>query len=534
MHLIRKLMGNPFFLVFAAGVYPAVFLLSNNWFIYSLQDQFVLLLFTVITVLTMAAIGYALVHLFRLFISIFIVSFRKAEVTTAITNIFFTFYACFILFFLLQSINSSIIPNSFILWTVTFIVSLGLVLFSIKKGTSMFCTFVSVLLLFAIFQFSYSYFSNISKFTDNIWYTKNKDHNKKIIFKHRPNVYLIGLEAYHNKATLKEIYHFDNQDIENKLHIAGFRIYDTFYSNYFTTLASLSSLFTMEHHYYDIAAGNNDSFNARHIIGGKTYNPVVSVFRNNGYKIQFISHSDYSYLTGNVIDYAFPKRTILKVFELYQITLLDNLISHFFPSYHGKDKEKDRIHVNLQQARDEMVSRIRHASQSDTPYFTFMKLALPGHFGKSWDKIDPINSWYPDKIKETNDLMIYLLDIILKDDPDPIVIFVGDHGAFRYRRAWTGKKNIHLSFARKNIPETLVANDLFGVFLAVRYSNHHIPSYELNSTANLMRFIFSYLCDSDIPLDTKVADESYFQYKKKTYTSVRDGKPLARWEIFQK
>lgn len=533
MNFIRDLMGNPFVLVFVAGIYPAVFLMSNNWFIYSKQDFSILLTFTVAAVLLIAVVGYALVTIIRLLISSFIATLRSYEIKLAVRNTFFTLYTCFILFFLLQSINASLIPNPLILWTIICAISLCLVILAIKKGIRMFTSFVSFLLVFSIIQFVFSYSSNINRFHDHVWYTKNKDHNEKIIFRHRPNVYLIVLEAYHNNATLKEIYHYDNHDIEDKLAKFRFQIHDDFYANYNTTLTSLSALFTMEHHYYKIAGGNSDSFNARHIIGGKTYNPVVSIFRNNGYKVQYISHSDYCYLTSNVIDYAFPKRTILKVFELYQINLLDNFFSHFLTTYRGKHKKKDRIGVNLQQAQNVMVERIRHASQSDKPYFTFLKLALPGHFGESWKNIDPLDSWYPDKIKETNDLLLRLVDEILINDSNPIIITIGDHGAYRYRSAWKGKYNIHRNLAQKKIAEESVANDLYGVFLAIRYSEPDISINKLKSTANLMRYIFSYLSESELPLETKVADESYFKYKKKKYISVRDGIPLNRWELFK-
>lgn len=533
MHFIRKLMDNPFVLVFVAGIYPAVFLMSNNWFVYSKQDFSILLTVTVVTVLSIAAVGYALVTIIRFFICSFVTTLRRDEIKLAVRNTFFTLYTCFILFFLLQSINASLIPNPFILWAIICAFSLCLVILAIKKGIRMFTSFVSFLLVFSICQFGYSYFSNINRFHDHVWYTKNKDHNKKIIFRHRPNVYLVVLEAYHNTSTLKEIYHYDNQDMEDKLAKFGFQIHDAFYANYNTTLTSIAALFTMEHHFYKIAGGNSDSFNARHIIGGKSYNPVVSIFRNNGYKIQYISHSDYCYLASNVIDYAFPKRTIFKVFELYQINLLDNFFSHFFLTYRSKHKKRDRIGVNLRLAHNTMVDRIRFASQSDKPYFTFIKLGLPDHFGESWERIDPLNSWYPDKIKEANNLILRLADEILKNDLNPLIIIVGDHGAYRYRRAWTGKFSIHRNLAQKKISEKSVANDLYSVFFAIRYPEHDISIFKIKSTVNLMRYVFSFLSDSELPLETKAADESYFKYNKKIYISVREGKPLNRWEFFK-
>lgn len=524
-------MDNPFVLVFCAGIYPAVFLMSNNWFIYPMQDLFFLLLFTAIGVLAFAAMGYALVSMIRLSISFFISTLQKNAIKIAIRNTFFTLYTCFVLSFLLQSINVSLIRNPIIMWTVICAITICLVILAIKNGIRLFNSFVSILLVLAIFKFAYSFFSYSDIFHDDVWYTKNKDQNNKIVLKQRPNIYLICLESYHNKATLKEIYNYDNHDIEDKLKQNGFILYDNFYANYRNTLTSIVSLFTMEHHYYKISAGNNDALNARHIIGGKAYCPVVSIFQNNGYKTQYISYSDYCYLTGNLIDYVHPKRTVLNAFQLYQNNILDNWLSFFLPSYGDMAKLKGRVYVKQKTTHNLMVTRIRHASQSDTPYFTFIKLSKPDHFSGSWEKIDPLNGDYTGRVQKANSLITRLVDEILSNDSKSIIILFGDHGAYRYRYAWEGKRNIHENFANRKISEKSVAKDIFGVFLAIRYPNkRHDTKYEIKSPVNLMRYIFCYLCESDFPLKTKVADESYFNYKKKIFISVRDGRPLKHWE----
>ena len=72
-----------------------------------------------------------------------------------------------------------------------------------------------------------------------------------IAFKERPNIYVIQPDGYSSFSTFRDsIYNFDNSKFELFLKTRGFKTYDDFRSNYFSTLSSNSSMFSMKHHYY--------------------------------------------------------------------------------------------------------------------------------------------------------------------------------------------------------------------------------------------------------------------------------------------
>ena len=288
-----------------------------------------------------------------------------------------------------------------------------------------------------------------------------------------PNVYLIVLEAYQDTNSLKAIYDFDNSDTERELEKIGFTIYRNTFSNYNNTGTSMAALFTMQHHFCKIATGKDDAIGFREIIGGKSYNALLDVFKNNKYFVQYISHSDYCYLIGDGVDFAYPERSIFKVFEIYQIDSLDRILSSIFKDYRGaggKNKDKDRISVSKEKAHEVLYDRISIAATDQVPYFTFFKHHLPGHFGKNWNKISSgrLNR-HIRRVKECAQSMLELVTLILKLDPDSLIVLIGDHGAWRYRNIWRGKDDFHTTMKKRNVPEDILSHDLFGTFLAIKY-----------------------------------------------------------------
>jgi hypothetical protein len=462
---------------------------------------------------------------------------RRRSYLIGFKTAFFIIYSCIVLFFLFLSVHREIIASTYLSLFLGALVTV-IVWMGVRKIGYIFITFpLAVVVLATCFQWGISYFTAVDKLYNDRWFALDKAQNDKIKFTSKPNVYLIILESYQNNQTLKEIYNFDNNEMEEKIEKKGFKIYENTFSNYRNTLTSLVSLFAMQHHYYKISKGKEDSLGARDIIGGISYNPVYSIFKNNGYKIQFISHSDYAFFTGPALDYAFPKRILFKVFEIYQNDILNEIFGRLFHTYRGKEgknKDKDRIHVSKKRAFAEMKNRIRIASNDQRPYFSVIKLNSPGHFGKPWNKIDDTN-WYPEKIKMANDDINELIDQIINQDPDPFIILLGDHGAHRYRNSWKGQKGIHEVLKSRNISEVTVAKDLFATFLAIKYPYAFDLKFEIFSHVNLFRYIFSVLCQCDLPLDTRVADESYFKYKKnEILITTRNGNPLKNWEILEK
>jgi hypothetical protein len=532
--MLKRLFDSPYLLITLAGLYPALFLTSNNWFMYRHDQLITLILLSPIFTLVIGTVIYLILS-FVIKVTTVIIPEGFRPYLPRFRPLFFVLYGCFALFSLFQSAHREMLGSAQLANIIAVLVTL-IAWAGVRKTGFSFINFpLIVVTLVSCLQWGISYVNSADNSGGNSWYTRNKAQNDRIVFKAKPNVYLIVLESYQNRSTLKEIYGFDNGSMEQKLLGQGFKLYEKEYANYSATLVSLAALFTMQHHYTTIEVGKDDAVGAREIIGGKSYNPVLSVFRNNGYRNQFISYSDYTHVAGNLIDYTFPKRVSLSVFKIYRARFVDNILMQVFITYKGragKRKSVDKISGGKRKTFNEMKSRIRIAGKSKSPYFTIIKTGLPGHFGKPWNKIKKTN-WYPKNIKKVNKEIKELIKEINKFDRDPLIILVGDHGAWRYRKAWSGRKDVNKAFGKNNVLGETVAKDLFATFLAIRYPSGQVPEGEIYSHVNLFRHIFSALCECSLPLETKVEDASYFEYKNKVYTTVIDGKPLDHWEIFK-
>ena len=538
MRIKRALLNNPLLTLALAGFYPALFLASNNWFLFTKIQLTTLLLFSPLFALGLGIICYAVLSISK---KVYFAIKQTEGFTIAKIRLrgdFFAIFSCLLIFFLLQRTHATLIPNKIILILALIIITSGVVFVVNKKGIKPLNIFLLFLVVLTAIQWAHSYYTSMPVIREALYYSKDNNLFDSLQFRQKPNVYLIVLESYHNQEALKNIYNMNNEKTENILLRSGFKIYNDAFANYWDTTTSILSIFTMAHHYYKISKGRHDALGARNIIGGVTYNPVLSVFKNNGYKIQYVHKSDYCFFAGDSLDYASPKRTPFKVFEIYQIEILDNFFGLFDKTYKGKaGRKKDQDRVHIQDYVKIAKNRLTVAAEDPRPYFTFIKVEESDHFPLSRDRIhvsaEEVKNYLSD-LKRVNLMIEKFVDIVEKKDPDSFIILIGDHGAWRYGRVWLGDNNIHRMMEERGVQEATVAQDIFGTFLAIKYpDNSNIPP-GIISHVNLFRYVFSVLCKNDFVLKNKVADESYVEARNKLYIAVRDGKPIKRWLPFRK
>ena len=61
----------------------------------------------------------------------------------------------------------------------------------------------------------------------------------------------------------------------------------------------------MGHHYYQGRTGNREMVDVRNFIVSNQ-NPVVHIFKNNGYQVHFVHDKDYLLTGGCLIDFCYP------------------------------------------------------------------------------------------------------------------------------------------------------------------------------------------------------------------------------------
>ncbi|MDO6598285.1 hypothetical protein Q4512_15280 [Oceanihabitans sp. 2_MG-2023] len=308
---------------------------------------------------------------------------------------------------------------------------------------------------------------------------------EEVLFKKRPNVYIIQPDGYANFAELnKSNYNYDNSKFESFLVENNFKLYPNYRSNYSSTLSSNSSMFSMKHHYFhEPKPGMNELYNARDIIVGK--NPVISIFKKNNYKTLLLLEKPYLLLNRPEIEYDYSN-------------LINKEVSYLSK---GNVIVRDLV-------KDLETSIISNAKTNN---FYFIEKIKPGHIAnyKSGSKgadIGRLN--YLKELEESNVWLKQTIDIITKNDSNSLIVVVADHGGF-VGMDYTSQSKV------KQTERDLVYT-IFTSALAIKWPNQ-APNFDdkLKTNVNLFRILFAYLSENEQYLEHLQEDKSYTIIEKK-------------------
>lgn len=343
-----------------------------------------------------------------------------------------------------------------------------------------------------------------------------KQNHMDFVFKHKPNVYYILLDAYGRQDTLKETADFDNEPFLKKLESLGFSVSRKAYSNYHFTGASLSATMNMSYH-------NNDEngfipYGQMH-ESLKGYNPVRKIFRNNHYKIINVpAHWHQITCYGNE-DMCIRKKS----FEVYQ---------SFFSQTPFRVLKFNNAYVDFN-----TIKETSYLFDKD-PKFVFAHIAqihdaVFDESGNFHSILNPAFSGISDSvryvasIKKVNDYLLDFIKDIKLHDKNAIIILQADHGP-----TYVGNLNPSSpSYWLDHTEDLRLVNKedyryTFGIFSAIYVPEinndyHLIKDYFSGqfTLINTFRYIFAYLSDQKPDL---LADESHFIYYDKTVNSYKE------------
>ncbi|MBC3757447.1 hypothetical protein H7U19_03455 [Hyunsoonleella sp. SJ7] len=314
-----------------------------------------------------------------------------------------------------------------------------------------------------------------------------------VVFKTRPNIYVIQPDGYANFNALKDDpYSLDNSQFEGFLAEKGFKTYSGFRSNYYTTLSSNSSLFAMKHHYYhNTKYFRKELMNARDIIAGD--NPVVSIFKRNDYKTFLMLEAPYLLANRPQIHYDYCNINYRKIPY----------------STRGFEFKKD-LKLDVEQTIVE---------NKNTNNFYFIEKLTPGHISTDVSRsvgIDQERTDYLDQVKKANIWLQDMVDIILKNDKNAMIIIMADHGGGVGLKA--------MGECRIKQTDANLVSSVFTSVLAIKWSNG-APEFEdkLVSSVNFFRILFSHLGEN----------KSYLNYlqEDKSYVPIDEGGPKGIYEV---
>ena len=294
-----------------------------------------------------------------------------------------------------------------------------------------------------------------------------------------PNVYVIQPDGYPNFSELKKgYYRYDNSNFETYLSSHGFKLYNNFRSNYFSTLSSNSSMLSMKHHFYNSPKpGSNEVYNSRDIIVGE--NAVVKTFKNNGYKTNLLLEKSYLLVNRPKIGFDY-------------CNISNNEVSFLARGFEiNKDILKD------------LEACMNHDS---TPNFYFIEKLKPGHIntykssslGKEKERKN-----YFEELEEANAWLTKAIELIEQNDPNGLVVIVADHGGF------VGFDYTLQCKIKQTDPDLI--RSIFTVALAIKWPNNEAPEYDekLKTNVNLFRILMTYLSEDTSLLEHLQPDKSY-------------------------
>lgn len=299
-------------------------------------------------------------------------------------------------------------------------------------------------------------------------------------FKLKPNVYVIQPDGYTNFSELsKGYYNFDNSEFESFLSENGFTNYPNFRSNYSTTLSSNSSFFMMKHHYYNNRISDFELYNARDVIISK--NPVLDIFKSNGYKTHFVTETGYMLFNRPKMGYDYCN------FDYSEIPYISPGIS-----------DPINISVELEQTINDELNQ---------PKFFFIQLLKPWHIkskkkSSSNDKNIERELWL-DNLKDANKTLTKTIKLIKTHDSNALIIVKADHGGY-----------VGFNYASESDAMTQDRELIYSIYssqLSIHWPNNIEPDYgnKFKSSVNVFRLLFSYLSDDDKYISQSQEDVSY-------------------------
>ena len=251
-------------------------------------------------------------------------------------------------------------------------------------------------------------FKNLLKIeTNDSKKLKNFLTNKENAIIKRKNIYILIYESYAGLETLN-YYGFDNTEHIEFLEKKGFKIYHGIYSIGSVSLDTTSRILEIE---------GEISKHPRYYTSGNAF--ALNIFKANQYKTISLFPSPY-YFGGYPISWSesYPKSDVKKIGSKM---ITESIFSgHFRFDIFNKDFSYEKY---LQLKKNYLTS-------IKNPSFFYTHNNFPGHSEKSGKCRTNEKEIYFTGLKKANIEMKTDVSDILKNDPNSIIVLLGDHGPY--------------------------------------------------------------------------------------------------------
>jgi hypothetical protein len=518
-------LGNPWVLALLVGLYPALFNASNNWFMFE-PAQGVAAFGSVVLVAFVTLCGvYAALRVAGRLASKLLPADRpnlSSALERAERSIFAA--ACLaVLCFLMRQTLAELLPGGVGLAGVAAaLVAAGLAYRSTpaRGELGVLGGLSAALGLLCLASLAGGLYSIVTTARPGAGALDGEDDLARwgeVRLRERPDVYFIVPDGYPSRTALRAVFGIDDGGLEEGLAAQGFTEYDGVFSNYMYTVSSISASLGMRHHQYRGNVGNAELLGGRPFITSDR-NPVVHVFRNNGYQVSYVHQLEYLFTMGCGIDLCSPTPAWVDALEL-------------LPGFLRRAFAGDRSLPSLERRA---LDQIDAALATDTPQFLYVHFQAPNHsltFEQSREELAAFRSTFGDRIQTANATLLSLVSRILSRDDDALIIVSADHGAWGFGTTMWAEHSV-----LESVPDPLIALDHLGVRLAIRWPSGEPPDgTPIRSNVNLFRHVLAYLSGNDALLKDLAPDDGYLVRGRGDESvilqAVLDGEPLERLRV---
>lgn len=317
----------------------------------------------------------------------------------------------------------------------------------------------------------------------------------EIQLKHKPNIYYLLCESMNSLDIAEKIYGLNsNTADEFKLYLKdnGFYVPDYIYTNGSHTLKTLQNVYLMTDYIGGDLGFFDGSTSVRPMLAGDTNNRLLKILKDNGYYTSsYMCEGMFSAPKGVYLDYFDIDKPNITSFEplLDSSKILRDYIFNFLPI-----QPENNIEIDAEKIIDEYFKK-----EPPKPHFMMFRVKYTNHTGKEEAEAFTVKSrkdWIQSNVylngyyKEISALK-YLTSKILKNDPNAIIIMLGDHGAHLYRTKAKNKRDLIKFLKETEITYSEFINDKFKVFAAVRIPQKYKQLEHKFSPGNIFPIIFS-------------------------------------------
>jgi hypothetical protein len=333
------------------------------------------------------------------------------------------------------------------------------------------------------------------------------------------DVYVLVLDEYASSNVLRERFGFDNRPFEDSLRALGFRVPASVRSNYAITLLSVPSLLNfaqMRPLADEMAAGSRTSAPLNYLT---EHNRAAAFLKAQGYRYAFFpstwfpatlasAEADTQYDPYRGFDLA---RSIYRSefdTKLESVTML-SAFRNVLPSAAAVYAE----HV----ART--FAGVTAMAGSARPTFVFAHVLMPHSpwvvdaacrpalardlMSQGWDHSPASHAMLRDQVQCVNEQTLKTVRaLIARSQPSPIIIIQGDHGT---------EESLNPPLSDTAVPDVEQARERFRAFGAYFLPGGGAATMpESTSVVNVLRHVFSYYFDADLP---PLPNTMYYSYQ---------------------